>query len=306
MNPFFSIIIPLFNKEKHIKNTLQSVLSQSFSDFEILIVNDGSTDNSLNVISDFNDERITIFTKVNEGVSSARNYGISKASGKFLTFLDADDIWKNIFLESILKLINTYPEEHIFATALKIKTKKESYLATYCNLLLKINEVAVLDYFQYSLDHSILHCASSVFKKEAITVIGKFNESLSTSEDTDYWIRIGLKYAVVFLNKPLATHVVVENGLTKSNRKKFQSIDFSKYTSLDKSTFFNEYINKNKFSSALKYRLVGDVENYKKLKENIDFHKLNFKQKTLLNLPLPITKIVVSIYNQLTHKKNYF
>ncbi|PWK18209.1 glycosyltransferase family 2 protein [Xanthomarina spongicola] len=306
MKPFFSIIIPLFNKEAYIKNTLLSVFNQSFKDFEVIIVNDGSTDNSLNIVDTFKDERIKIFSKTNEGVSAARNFGFTKASGKFLTFLDADDIWEETFLEQVFKLINNYPEEHVFATALNIRTEKGSYYATYNNLNLNINEIAVLDYFQYSLDHSILHCASSVFSREVINTIGEFNKTLNTSEDTDYWIRIGLKYPIVFLNKPLATHQVVENGLTKSNRKRFKSIDYSSYKALNQSVYFNEYINKNMFASALKYRLVGDIESFRKLKSDIDFGKLNFKQKWLLKLPLFITKIGVKTYNLLTHKKNYF
>ena len=76
---FFSIIIPLYNKEKFIENTLKSVLNQTFTDYEILIVNDGSTDNSLGKVLQFNDSRIKHFNKENGGVSTARNYGIKKA-----------------------------------------------------------------------------------------------------------------------------------------------------------------------------------------------------------------------------------
>ena len=306
MKPFFSIIIPLFNKEDYVKDTLLSVFKQVFNDFEVIIVNDGSTDNSLNIINTLKDDRIQVFTKTNEGVSSARNFGMNKASGKFLTFLDADDVWEETFLEQIHELIIRHPKEHIFATALKIQTKKETYFATYNNLNLQASEVGILDYFQNSLDHSILHCASSVFSKEAINTIGEFDITLSTSEDTDYWIRVGLKYVIVFLNKPLATHHVVDNGLTKSNRRRFKSIDYLKYKSEKKSDYFNDYINKNMFASALKYRLVGDIDRYKNLKKEIDFSKLNIKQKALLNSPLFITKIAVSFYNKFTHKKNYF
>ncbi|TYA58294.1 glycosyltransferase family 2 protein [Formosa maritima] len=306
MIPLFSIIIPLFNKEDYIKNTLLSVLNQTFNDFEIIVVNDGSTDNSLNIVESISDSRILIFSIENSGVSAARNFGIQKASGKYLAFLDADDFWEATFLEHIYKLITKYPQEQIFASALKIKTKKGIYFATYSKLDLKTNQEGVLNYFQYSLDHSILHCASSIFNKEAVMKIGAFNETLSTSEDTDYWIRAGLNYSVVFLNIPLATHQVVNNGLTKSNRKRFKSIDYSKYNSLNASDYFHEYINKNRFSSALKYKLLGDYESSKKLTEKIDFSKLNFKQKALLNMPLSITKIVVSIYNKFTYKKNYF
>jgi glycosyltransferase involved in cell wall biosynthesis len=83
--PFFSVVIPLYNKENFIKNTLDSVLSQTFTDFEVLIVNDGSTDSSVEIIKKFTDPRISYFSKENQGVSSARNYGVEKANTKLIT-----------------------------------------------------------------------------------------------------------------------------------------------------------------------------------------------------------------------------
>ena len=94
-----SVIIPLFNKEHFIKKTLLSVLSQTFSDFEVLLINDGSTDGSVDVVSSFIDERITLHTTKNKGVSHARNYGVSKSSSDLIAFLDADDIWNSKKIE---------------------------------------------------------------------------------------------------------------------------------------------------------------------------------------------------------------
>ncbi|MCX7550555.1 glycosyltransferase family 2 protein [Xanthomarina sp. F2636L] len=307
MKPFFSIIIPLYNKEKHIKNSLDSVLDQSCSNFEVIVINDGSTDNSLDIVDTIIDERIKVYSIKNSGVSTARNYGIKKAQADYVAFLDADDFWEHNFLEHINRLIRNYPKEHIFATALKIKTNKNSYFASYKNLDLSPNQVQILNYFKFSIDHSILHCSSSVLSKKAIEKVGEFNENLNTGEDTEYWIRVGLKYQVVFLNTPLATHLVVDDGLTKSNRKKFTSINFSNYdNNSNQSDYFKYYINKNKFSSAIKYKLVGDTFNFQKLKNEIDIKKLNFKQKLLLNSPLFITKLIINSYNLISFKKNYF
>ena len=98
MTPFFSIVIPLYNKEPFIEKTIQSVLDQTFKDFEIIIINDGSTDKSLGEVECLNDERISIFTIINQGVSHARNHGIHKAKGHYIAFLDADDYWESEFL----------------------------------------------------------------------------------------------------------------------------------------------------------------------------------------------------------------
>src|SRR3970040_1764287 len=101
--PFFSVIIPVFNKEKFIEVTLKSVLNQTFIDFEILIINDGSTDNSAQLIKGFDDPRIRYYYKENSGVSSARNDGIEKTQSNYISFIDADDYWYPDFLEEMYK-----------------------------------------------------------------------------------------------------------------------------------------------------------------------------------------------------------
>ena len=93
MQPFFSIVIPLYNKENYIGHTLKSVLNQAFQDFEIIIVNDGSTDKSLEKVNSIKDARVQLFSIENRGVSYARNYGIEKALASLIIFLDADDTW---------------------------------------------------------------------------------------------------------------------------------------------------------------------------------------------------------------------
>uniref|UniRef100_A0A4W5LYG6 Glycosyltransferase 2-like domain-containing protein n=1 Tax=Hucho hucho TaxID=62062 RepID=A0A4W5LYG6_9TELE len=98
---FFSVIIPLYNKECFIENTLKSVLSQTFTAFEVIIINDGSTDKSEEKALQFKDSRIRYYSKENGGVSTARNFGIDKAKSVYITFIDADDYWYPTFLESI-------------------------------------------------------------------------------------------------------------------------------------------------------------------------------------------------------------
>lgn len=306
MTPFFSIIIPLYNKEIYIKNTIQSVLSQTYNNFEILVINDGSTDNSLNIVNTIKDKRVFVFNKTNEGVSSARNYGINNATGKYLAFLDGDDIWDSSFLEHISNLIDQYPNESVFTSAIRIITPKKTYNANY-NFSFKNSPVIVSDFFSASMDHPILSGSSAVIYKNIIDDIGFFNESLKTGEDTDYWIRIGLKHKVVFSIKVLVSVVISEKSLTKQNRIEYKALDFLKYEKfINTIPNLELYLNKNKFSSALKYRLSGDIKNYKNLKKELDFTKLTMKQKALITLPLGLTKMAVRFYNKFTNKKNYF
>lgn len=95
----FSIIIPLYNKADYVAETLRSVLNQTYNYYEVIVVNDSSTDNSLEIVSSFHDKRIHVYTKKNEGVSAARNYGIMHAKHDYIAFLDADDIWDIDYLE---------------------------------------------------------------------------------------------------------------------------------------------------------------------------------------------------------------
>ena len=106
----FSIVIPLYNKELSISNTIQSVLDQTFQNFEIVIVNDGSTDNSVKEVEEFDDKRIRLIHQKNQGVSAARNRGIEEAKYEWVAFLDADDLWMKEHLEEYAKVVIENPQ----------------------------------------------------------------------------------------------------------------------------------------------------------------------------------------------------
>ena len=112
-----SVVIPLYNKEKQIAKTLQTVLNQTYQDFEIVIVNDGSTDGSVDEVKKFLNPRIRLINQKNGGVSAARNRGIEEAKGEYIAFLDADDVWDIEHLEVLYQLILAYPKNGAYATA---------------------------------------------------------------------------------------------------------------------------------------------------------------------------------------------
>ena len=113
----FSIIIPVYNGEKFIEDAVNSVFEQTYNDWEMVIVNDGSKDNTAEVLKKYeSDSRIRIIHKENGGVSSARNLAISESKGSHIVFLDADDVWHNNHLEIMNKLINQYPDAGLYGT----------------------------------------------------------------------------------------------------------------------------------------------------------------------------------------------
>jgi len=129
--PFFSVIIPLYNKEPFIADTLNSVLSQTFPDFEIIIVNDGSTDAGEEKVLQFKDPRIRYYIRENKGVAAARNLGITLANAPYIAFLDSDDLWYPDFLQTIHRNIGRFPEQKVFSAAIEIETAKNIIPAQY-------------------------------------------------------------------------------------------------------------------------------------------------------------------------------
>ena len=112
---FFSVVIPVYNKEKEIRSTLETVLVQSFIDFEVVLVDDGSSDGSMEIVKGIKDSRIRLFSQKNQGVSAARNAGIRQAVGQYIALLDADDRWEPSYLKEQYDLIQKYPQCGVFA-----------------------------------------------------------------------------------------------------------------------------------------------------------------------------------------------
>lgn len=198
---FFSVVIPLYNKSKSVVRTIESVLGQTHSDFELIIVNDGSTDDSLDVISSIIDDRIRIISTENRGVSAARNKGVSVANSDYIAFLDADDYWDSSFLMMQAALIDTFPEAAVYGFNYadvsngQIKAYNQGMGDSFCGY--------VEDYFGTS--HGDLYCSSSVVvRKQAFESVGGFDEKIRYAEDLDLWYRLILRYPVVYSNQVLA------------------------------------------------------------------------------------------------------
>lgn len=282
---FFSIIIPLYNKENHIEDTLKSVLNQTFTDFEIIIINDGSTDNSLDKANTLKDSRIKIFTIKNQGVSYARNYGIKKANADYIAFLDADDLWLSNHLEELKKILEAHPNCGMYANAYVKKLGKTTLEPLYIDIPENWNGV-VKDYFKSSTHSCIAWTSAVMIPKKIIEYFNGFDEkiTLGAGEDTDLWIRIAIKHPVAFNNKVTAVYNLhSENRITKSNTNLRQFLDLDKYEEEAKNnTSLKKYIDLNRFSIALQYKLVNNKDQMQHYLNFIDKKNLNNKQRFLL------------------------
>ncbi|WP_114782248.1 glycosyltransferase family 2 protein [Botryobacter ruber] len=201
VTPFFSIVIPLYNKETHIADTLLSVFNQSFQDYEVIIVNDGSTDRSLAIAETFYDTRIKIFSIANGGVSAARNYGVGHAQSAFIAFLDADDTWEPSFLEEMKHLIERYPACGLYSSSYTVLEQNKVY-----DKCRHLPEGFVQNYFETEFKHGISRLSATVVRKAVFDATGGFPAGMVSGEDSYFCARVALKYAMAFTPKLLVTY----------------------------------------------------------------------------------------------------
>lgn len=200
----FSVVIPLFNKSQHIQKAVNSVLNQTFPDFEIIVVNDGSTDKSLSIVEQIKDERVKIINQPNSGVSTARNNGVKASKYDYIAFLDADDWWDEHFLEEMKVLIEKYPDAGIYGSKYDIvkfgRVRKDDV-----GLPDSFTD-GFIDYLKtYAIRYFMPICSSAVvIKKSVFEELKGFKPQLKFGEDFDLWVRVALKYKVAYKNKSLA------------------------------------------------------------------------------------------------------
>lgn len=282
-----SVIIPLYNKAHTIVNTLNSVFNQTYQNFEVIIVDDGSTDNGIKIIlQNYTDERIRIISQKNAGVSAARNKGIDEAKGEWIAFLDADDEWLPNYLEEVKKATEIFHKNAIiiagrYSQNYLTKQRKNNIPTQYINKTIEIN------FFENP--HVFFHISSTTIKSSTLknNSWGKFIEGQKSNEDFTFIFRVALYEKVTYIGKPLTIYNgCIENQAT-SILKKHQIINDN---ILFNNTVINEFntINlKNKtFKIFMKYTFRHTLLQYLKKKdyENIHYilNKLNDAAKLLL------------------------
>ena len=193
-----SVVIPLYNKEAYIARAVQSVLSQTMSPLETIVVDDGSTDRSSEIVRQFGG-RISIVHQNNSGVSSARNRGIEEARGEMVAFLDADDEWKPSFLETVLRLAEAYPRCGACMTYYEIVAENTIRLPQLRGLPPFPWEGVIDRYFLVAaLGDPPITASSCCIPKNILIEMGGFQQGKRMGEDVDLWGRIALKYPLAF------------------------------------------------------------------------------------------------------------
>jgi glycosyltransferase involved in cell wall biosynthesis len=187
--PTISVIIPAYNSEKTISYTIQSVLNQTFSNLELIVINDGSQDSTLEVITQIPDSRIQVFSYPNAGGNVSRNRGLHRAVGEFVSFLDADDLWTRDKLQSQLKAL----QENVTA---KVAYSWTDYIDKNGEFILSGKRVNFKGnvYENLLLNNFLENGSNPLICRKALITLGGFDESLSAAQDWDMWLRLASKF----------------------------------------------------------------------------------------------------------------
>ena len=189
MEPLLSIVIPLYNKQDHIINTLQSILTQSFIDYEIIVVDDGSTDDGAIIVESLSDNRIHLYRKGNGGPSSARNYGSKKAKGKWILFLDADDTLEESSLQQIALDIKKHKYADVFCYNYYMITNQNKRLC----ISNHIKGYLLFPFYDLCLNR-VFPCTGNMICKRNVILKELYREDLHRYEDAERIFRLMNNY----------------------------------------------------------------------------------------------------------------
>lgn len=275
----FSVILPLYNKAPFVKNAVESVLLQTYNEWELIVIDDGSTDNSYAIVEtvllDWGGDNVKLIKQSNSGVGATRNNGVKMAKYDYLCFLDADDWYEPTFLEEMVQFISEYPDAGIYATDyyyVKNKKKRVDHKAdtgyiNYCKIYAESNGMPVWT-------------GATCLPKSKFYEFNGFPETIKLGEDFCLWIRIALNYKVAFLNKPLSNYnqdVDVAHRLTRHLHKPehhmlFNLSELELYEKID--VDYKRLIDKLRVNGLLDY-YVDDRYNDK---ARLELRKVDWRQ----------------------------
>jgi glycosyltransferase involved in cell wall biosynthesis len=202
-----TVVIPLYNKENYIKRAVQSVLSQTIQAFEIVIIDDGSTDNSYHAVVEIGDPRIRVIQQKNAGASAARNRGIEEAKTDLIAFLDADDEWKPTFLETVFRLIEQYPEAGAYATAYQIILKNGRKITPKIESIPQTPWEGLIEQYSKCVLRDLPVISSGVIvPKKTFEKVGLFAINHHHGEDQDMWFRISIHNQIAYSHTNQVTY----------------------------------------------------------------------------------------------------
>lgn len=201
--PQFSVVIPLYNKRPYIRRTVDSVLRQSMQDFELIVVDDGSTDGSLDALADVQDSRLRIIQQANQGVGAARNTGMVAAVAPWVALIDADDAWLPDHLAELSRVAQAFPEAGLISTA-NVEVRGNDLPQILAQQ--QTDFIGLVDYFREASKRiGFINSSSAAVRRTVFTSLGGFNDRIA-GEDLEYWARVALHLPVAVSSKTTSVY----------------------------------------------------------------------------------------------------
>ncbi|WP_052705039.1 glycosyltransferase family 2 protein [Flavobacterium sp. 316] len=302
--PLISVVIPLYNKDLIIKETLDSVLNQSFTDYEVIIVNDGSTDNSKKIVTTFSDNRIFLFNQSNKGAASARNLGIEKANGELIAFLDADDYWFPNHLEELVKLYYRFPNCGSYCSRYKIQNTKENFKNPYFKEISDNFYGIIPNYFRSNYPFKINITLNQVIPKKILLEIGGFSKEITNGQDLELWTKIAIKYPIALHNKTTAIYnYYVPNSLSKKDIKQMKLMNFNQFRSEEiKNKDLKKFLDLHRIFYAIHYKMAKENKLVNFYLGDVKRSNIPLKTKILFLLPSFLLRKLLKLKHWLRNK----
>jgi len=221
--PFISVIIPTYNSEDFIAKTLETLYSQTYNNYEVIVTDDGSADNTIGVVKSFflkcPSRKKTILINKHEGPGAARNKGIKSASGDWISFLDSDDLWKHNKLESVVGyILNNHDIDLVCHSLIAIEGPNETLMNPSKYFNNKINP------FLSIYRENCLYTSALTIKKSILYQAGLFDNKLPSAQDYDLWLRLGMinKIKMGFMEDPLSKHIYREKSISSNVERRLK------------------------------------------------------------------------------------
>lgn len=252
----FSVVIPLYNKEREIAAALDSALSQRLRPLEVIVIDDGSTDKGPDIVRGYDSPLVRLITQPNGGVAAARNRGAEEAKGDYLAFLDADDIWRPGYLEKIEELMTRYPGCGAYSAAFDIASGDKIFPNRHPG-----REGIVEDFFLEAMSSYICQPSATVIPRSIFLTCGGFPDGMKIGEDLYLWIKLASDYPICFTPDNLVVYCRTASnrsaGIYTPENTSFSFEDF--YRPWEGNSFRNEYIARCAIGKALTLSAKGDT-----------------------------------------------
>lgn len=284
--PIISVILPVYNGERTIQETIASVLRQTFSDFELIVINDGSQDSTLDIVKRIPDPRLKVLSYPNAGLAASRNRGIAQAVGDYIAFIDADDLWTPDKLEAQFQALQNNPHAALAYSWTDFIDESSQFIHTGSHLTVNGNAYAHL-----LLVNFLENGSNPLIRQPILTQVAGFDESLSAAEDWDLWLRLAANYPFVCVPKPQILYRVSLTSMTANvTRQKRETLKVIKRAFAQAPESLN-YIKQPSMANLYKYFTFKVLEGYPARQNGLQASQ--FLAQALINDPTLLHKRVI-------------